>query len=126
MIKQNQLLTSAEFGSLEYYENIKKCLLSGFFMQVAKLQRNGAYLTIEDNQIVAIHPSSVLDHKPDWVLYNEFVLTKKNYIRNLTEIKGEYLFEVNKEYFNPKKMNNIDIRRDLEKIEREVIEKSKQ
>jgi len=75
---------------------------------------------------VAIHPSSVLDHKPDWVLYNEFVLTKKNYIRNLTEIKGEYLFEVNKEYFNPKKMNNIDIRRDLEKIEREVIEKSKQ
>lgn len=53
---------------------------------------------------MAIHPSSVLDHKPDWVLYNEFVLTKKNYIRNITELKGDYLFEVNKEYFNPRKI----------------------
>lgn len=27
------------------------------------------------------------DHKPDWVLYNEFVLTSKNYVRTLTDIK---------------------------------------
>ena len=32
-------------------------------------------------QVVQLHPSTCLDHKPEWVLYNEFVLTTKNYIR---------------------------------------------
>ena len=41
-------------------------------------------------QPVTIHPSSCLDHKPEWLLYNEFVLTNKNYIRTVTEIKGEW------------------------------------
>jgi pre-mRNA-splicing factor ATP-dependent RNA helicase DHX15/PRP43 len=71
---------------------------------------------------VAIHPSSALDHKPDWVIYNEFVLTKKNYIRNITEIRPEYFFEINPTYFNPKEIKHLDTRRDLEKIEREFVE----
>lgn len=33
-------------------------------MQVAHLQKQGHYLTAKDNQVVAIHPSSVLDNKP--------------------------------------------------------------
>lgn len=46
------------------YNNIKKCILTGFFTQVALLQKNNAYLTIKESQIVAIHPSSVLSYKP--------------------------------------------------------------
>jgi hypothetical protein len=42
------------------------------------------------NQVVQLHPSTVLDHKPEWVLYNEFVLTTKNYIRTCTDIKPEW------------------------------------
>jgi len=106
MVKYGMSLASAAFGQPEYFANIKKCLLSGYFMQVAKLQRSGVYLTIEDYQTVAIHPSSILDHKPEWLLYNEFVLTKKNYIRTLTEIRGEYLFEVCAGYFNPNKISH--------------------
>lgn len=56
-------------------------------MQVAHLERTGHYLTIKDNQIVQLHPSTCLDHKPDWVIYNEFVLTTKNYIRTVTDVK---------------------------------------
>ncbi|KRX06739.1 P-loop containing nucleoside triphosphate hydrolase [Pseudocohnilembus persalinus] len=125
MVKQGIQQASAQHGSPEYYQNISKCLLSGFFMQVARLQRNGVYLTIEDSQTVAIHPSSSLSHKPNWVIYNDFVLTKKNFIRSVIEIKGEYLLEINPDYFNPKKISNIDIRRDLEKLEREMVEKQK-
>ena len=33
-------------------------------IQVAHLQKQGHYLTAKDNQVVAIHPSSVLDNKP--------------------------------------------------------------
>ena len=35
--------------------------------------------------------STCLDHKPEWVLYNEFVLTTKNYIRTCTDVKPEWL-----------------------------------
>lgn len=59
-------------------------------MQVAHLERTGHYLTVKDNQVVQLHPSTVLDHKPEWVLYNEFVLTTKNYIRTCTDIKPEW------------------------------------
>lgn len=59
-------------------------------LQVAHLERTGHYLTIKDNQMVQLHPSTCLDHKPDWVLYNEFVLTTKNYIRTVTDCKRKY------------------------------------
>lgn len=58
--------------------------------QVAHLERTGHYLTVKDNQLVQLHPSTCLDHKPEWVLYNEFVLTTKNYIRTVTDIKAEW------------------------------------
>lgn len=58
--------------------------------QIAHLERTGHYLTVKDNQVVQLHPSTVLDHKPEWVLYNEFVLTTKNYIRTCTDIKPEW------------------------------------
>ena len=48
-------------------------------------------MTVKDNQVVQLHPSTCLDHKPEWVLYNEFVLTTKNYIRTCTDVKPEWL-----------------------------------
>jgi pre-mRNA-splicing factor ATP-dependent RNA helicase DHX15/PRP43 len=44
-----------------------------FLCKVAHLERTGHYLTIKDNQNVQLHPSTCLDHKPEWVIYNEFV-----------------------------------------------------
>ena len=54
------------------------------------MERTGHYLTVKDNQVVQLHPSACLDHKPEWVIYNEFVLTTKNYIRTITDIKPEW------------------------------------
>lgn len=82
-------------------------------------------MTVKDCQVVAIHPSSTIDHRPDWVLYHEFVLTKRNYIRTVTEMKGEWLFEVSAEYFNPENIRNIETKKELEKIEREILDKKK-
>ncbi len=62
----------------------------GWVWQAAHLERTGHYLTVKDNQVVALHPSTCLDHKPEWVVYNEFVLTSKNFIRTVTDIRGEW------------------------------------
>lgn len=89
-------------------------------MQVAHLERSDHYLTVKDNQVemllyrllyflsdifffhnpifsflfycqvVHLHPSNGLDHKPEWVIYNEYVLTSRNFIRTVTDVRGEW------------------------------------
>lgn len=120
MARFNLKLCSTDFNSRDYYVNIRKAMLAGYFMQVAHLERTGHYLTVKDNQVcrcydlyvssyfhcritlsmlmnclfwqvVHLHPSNCLDHKPEWVIYNEYVLTSRNFIRTVTDIRGEWL-----------------------------------
>lgn len=47
--------------------NIIICMLACHcVLQVAHLERQGNYLTAKDNQVVHLHPSTCLDHKPEW------------------------------------------------------------
>jgi pre-mRNA-splicing factor ATP-dependent RNA helicase DHX15/PRP43 len=46
VVRMNLKLVSTPFESKEYYTNIRKCLVEGFFMQVAHLERSGHYLTV--------------------------------------------------------------------------------
>mmetsp|Transcript_6927 Transcript_6927/g.28201 ORF Transcript_6927/g.28201 Transcript_6927/m.28201 type:complete len:706 (-) Transcript_6927:1679-3796(-) len=109
-------LVSTDFTSRDYYLNIRRAILSGYFMQVAHLERQGSYLTVKDNQMVSLHPSTCLDHKPEWVMYNEFVLTTKNYIRICTEVKGDWLVEVAPHYYDLTNFPECEAKRVLERI----------
>lgn len=93
MEREELEMVSTPFDDKKYYENIRRALCAGFFMQVAKKEAQGksVYTTIKDNQSVLLHPSTVLAHDAEWVLYNEFVLTTKNYIRTVVAIKPEWL-----------------------------------
>lgn len=85
-------LVSTPFEDKKYYENIRKALVAGFFMQVAKKEGNSkTYITVKDNQNVLLHPSTVLQQDSEWLVYNEFVLTTKNFIRTVTTVKAEWL-----------------------------------
>jgi pre-mRNA-splicing factor ATP-dependent RNA helicase DHX15/PRP43 len=80
------------FENKDYWTNIRKALVTGFFMQIAKKEGTSkTYLTVKDNQSVLLHPSTVLGQESEWVVYNEFVLTTKNYIRTVTAVKAEWL-----------------------------------
>ncbi|OXU27468.1 hypothetical protein TSAR_011206 [Trichomalopsis sarcophagae] len=118
--------TSTDFTSKDYYINIRKALVNGFFMQVAHLERTGHYLTIKDNQIVQLHPSSCLDHKPDWVIYNEFVLTTKNYIRTVTDIKPDWLLRIAPQYYDLQNFPQCEAKRQLEVIQARLDSKQYQ
>lgn len=93
IMERNELeLMSTPFENKKYYENIRRALVAGFFMQVAKRDGNGkTYITVKDDQNVLLHPSTVLAQDSEWVVYNEFVLTTKNYIRTVTSVKAEWL-----------------------------------
>ena len=92
MEREEVELMSTAFEDKKYYEIIRRALVSGFFMQVAKKEANGkTYTTVKDNQTVLLHPSTVLGQDSEWVVYNEFVLTTKNYVRTVTGVRVESL-----------------------------------
>ncbi|KAI0325143.1 pre-mRNA-splicing factor ATP-dependent RNA helicase PRP43 [Cubamyces sp. BRFM 1775] len=95
-----ELVTTQDERKL--WTNIRKALVCGFFMQVAhKEGEKNAYLTVKDNQVVQLHPSCGLDTSPEWVIFNEFVLTTKPYIRTVTEVRPEWLLEYAPNYYDP-------------------------
>ncbi|KAK7282572.1 hypothetical protein RIF29_11469 [Crotalaria pallida] len=82
---------------------IKKSITSGFFPHSARLQKNGSYRTVKHPQTVHIHPSSGLSQVlPRWVVYHELVLTTKEYMRQVTELKPEWLVEIAPHYYQLK------------------------
>jgi hypothetical protein len=51
-----------------------------------------------------IHPSSVLANiKPQWVMYNDLVVTSKRYMREVSAIKPEWIFEVASHHFTDRR-----------------------
>ena len=90
----------------EYYPNIRRCLVSGFFMQIACLEseKRGAYSMLREGQDshsenachhsfgrsntcdlllqeVLLHPSTSLGHKPEWIVFHELALSSKLFIK---------------------------------------------
>ncbi|BAM39511.1 DEAD-box family helicase [Theileria orientalis strain Shintoku] len=91
-------------------ERVRRALVTGFFQQVAYRSVRGHYLLVKDNQSVALHPSSTLQHSPQWVIYHEFIHTSKNYIRTVSDIKGEWLIEIAPHYFSTEDMPNGEVK----------------
>lgn len=93
--------------------SVRKALLSGYFLQVAHVIPNkNIYLPVNGKGQVALHPSTVIMSKPEWVLYNEYVVTNRNFIRTVTVIRPEWLVEIAPHYFNLENIEN-DLTRSL-------------
>ena len=117
MTRQGVALTSTDYAHPEYYTRIRRALVPGFFMQVAHLEAGTKqYVVPKDRQTVALHPSTVLDHRPEWVLYHDYVLTTKKYIRTVTEVRGEWLLELAPHFYVPRSFPPGDARRALEAL----------
>ncbi|RXW24506.1 hypothetical protein EST38_g1366 [Candolleomyces aberdarensis] len=82
---------------------VQKAITSGYFYNTGQLQKSGdSYRTLKTNHTVYIHPSSSLfQHQPPvkTVLYYELVMTSKSYMRQVMEIKPQWLLEVAPHYF---------------------------
>jgi pre-mRNA-splicing factor ATP-dependent RNA helicase DHX15/PRP43 len=67
-------------------------------------------------QVVHLHPSCGLDSEPEWVLFNEFVLTTSPYIRTVTEIRPEWLLELAANYYDLETFTDGDAKRKLRRV----------
>ncbi|GJS34756.1 pre-mRNA-splicing factor ATP-dependent RNA helicase DEAH1-like protein isoform X1 [Tanacetum coccineum] len=68
---------------------------------------NGSYSTVKHRQTIYIHPSGLAQVLPRWVVYHELVLTSKEYMRQVSELKPEWLVEIAPHYYQLKDVEDL-------------------
>lgn len=77
----NRLRHNEHHDSYINQNGILQAFLEGFKHNVAR-KRGDTYITVTEGKICYIHPSSVLHGRtPEYVLFNDLVMTKKEYMR---------------------------------------------
>ncbi|XP_037353384.1 putative pre-mRNA-splicing factor ATP-dependent RNA helicase DHX32 [Talpa occidentalis] len=91
------------FGSEENTLNVKKALLSGHFLQIARdVDGSGNYLMLTHKQVAQLHPLSgysLTKKMPEWVLFHRFSISENNYIRVTSEISPELFIQLAPQYY---------------------------
>merc|ERR1719359_280410 len=106
---REQLVDMLENVEIELTSNpnddiaLRKSVLAGYFYHCARLNKNGSYSTLKHPHTVEIHPqSSLFQTTPKLVCYHELVLTTKEYMRQVIEVKPEWLLEVAPHFYQSK------------------------
>lgn len=94
------------FGCQDNCTNIKRALISGFFLKVAHdVDGSGNYLLLTHRHVTHLHPFSSYRCRqpcpspPSWVLYHEFTISRDNCIRIASEVHPQMLVELAPQYF---------------------------
>lgn len=94
------------FGCQDNCTNIKRALISGFFLKVAHdVDGSGNYLLLTHRHVAHLHPfSSYLCRQPrpdppSWVLYHEFTISRDNCIRIASDVHPQMLVELAPQYY---------------------------
>jgi pre-mRNA-splicing factor ATP-dependent RNA helicase DHX38/PRP16 len=73
------------------WDVVRKCICSAYFHQSAKLKGIGEYVNMRTAMSCHLHPTSALygrGYTPDYIVYNELVLTSKEYMQCVTAVDG--------------------------------------
>jgi len=77
------------------FDPIRKCLLTGFFENLAYINQEKKYVTVNAKKECKIHPTSTLFHSyPHCVLYTEIIETSQPYMKYITVIDKEWLADI--------------------------------
>ncbi|KAG8725258.1 DEAH-box ATP-dependent RNA helicase prp43 [Ceratobasidium sp. 395] len=116
MMEKLELQTVTLANEYKLHVAIRKALVCGFFMQMAHRDDKGSYVTVKDQQVVFLHPSSDLVDRPEWVLFNEFVLTSQPYVRTVTSVQPEWLLDYAGKYYDLSNFPDSDAKRALQTV----------
>ncbi|KAK2911421.1 hypothetical protein Q8A67_003554 [Cirrhinus molitorella] len=94
------------FGCQDNSTNIKRALISGFFLKVAHdVDGSGNYLLLTHRHVAHLHPFSSYccrrpqPNPPNWVLYHDFTISHDNCICIVSEIHPQMLVELAPQYY---------------------------
>uniref|UniRef100_UPI0037E71E04 DEAD/H (Asp-Glu-Ala-Asp/His) box polypeptide 32a n=1 Tax=Semicossyphus pulcher TaxID=241346 RepID=UPI0037E71E04 len=99
-------ISEPSFGTKTNTHNIKRALLAGFFMQIARdVDGSGNYFILTHKHMAQVHLLSsygAQSHKlglPEWVVFHEYTLSENNCMRTVTEISPQVFIQVAPLYF---------------------------
>ena len=78
-------------------ELICKCLLTGFFDNIARYSNENFYSTVKGGMMCRVNPTSILIKKNrmskerEFLLYNEMIVTSKRYLKCCTLLKEDWV-----------------------------------
>jgi hypothetical protein len=77
------------------YNRVRKAICSGYFRNAAKKDAIEGYKTLTEGTPVFLHPSSsMFQRPPEWCIYNEIIMTTKEYMHCILAIEPKWLSEV--------------------------------
>jgi len=75
--------------------SVKKALLAGYFMQIARdMDDSGNYHIIRDKHTARIHPDSKIKSYPKWMIYNQFYLSVNNFLSCVCSVTPKMIAEI--------------------------------
>ncbi|XP_053196782.1 DEAD/H (Asp-Glu-Ala-Asp/His) box polypeptide 32a [Scomber japonicus] len=99
-------ISEPSFGTKTNTHNIKRTLLAGFFMQIARdVDGSGNYFILTHKHMAQVHPLSsygAQSHKlglPEWVIFHEYTLSENNCMRTVSEISPQVFIQMAPLYF---------------------------
>ncbi|KAK6328078.1 hypothetical protein J4Q44_G00000560 [Coregonus suidteri] len=99
-------ISETSFGTKTNTLNVKRALLAGFFMQIARdVDGSGNYFMLTHRHMAQVHPASSYGSKahqlglPEWVLFHEYTLSENNCIRTVSEISPAVFIQTAPQYF---------------------------
>ncbi|CCW64866.1 unnamed protein product [Phytomonas sp. EM1] len=86
--------------NLEFANEIRRAIVKGYFTKIAlSLPTKHQFITLKDDVKCMLFPSTFLNRRPKFVVFNELVLTSNTYIRTVTSVSEDWLLEANPSYF---------------------------
>ncbi|XP_051883469.1 DEAD/H (Asp-Glu-Ala-Asp/His) box polypeptide 32a [Pristis pectinata] len=96
-------ISEPAFGTRKNSLNVKRALLSGYFMQIARdVDGLGNYVMLTHKHVTQLHPFSSYHStrlKPEWVLFHEFTISENNCIRIISEVSPEMFVQLAPQYY---------------------------
>ncbi|OHS98297.1 helicase [Tritrichomonas foetus] len=95
-------------------EKIIRALLDGMFQQIAMFdRRTNRFIFLFSPREAEIHASSMLKDPGNWILYNDYIFTKADYLVIVSNIDPKWVFEAAPTYFQPENFQDSYIKRAL-------------
>ncbi|EED22136.1 RNA helicase-like splicing factor (HRH1), putative [Talaromyces stipitatus ATCC 10500] len=97
---------------------VRLALCTGFFRNAARKDPQEGYKTLIEGTPVYLHPNSALFGKPaEHVIYNELVLTTREYMTTVTAIEPKWLVEAAPTFFKVAPTDRLSKRKKAERIQ---------
>lgn len=71
---------------------------------------------VKDQFQVKIHPSSVLECRPEYVLFDNYVITKANYVRTVSRLTPEIMLKACPNYYDLDTLPESDVKNNIKLV----------